>query len=114
MEEEEVIDDCRDDTLSKLNFTDPLKQSILLTSPAEAAKPETHRAARRLLKEDALAVQQRTANRRDMDIMSAARFPNLTATGTQKRFPSPSRRKLNYLEISTDTLYCLANGAEPS
>ena len=39
------------------------------------------------------------ANRRAMEVIKEARLPNLTANGTQNKFPRPRRRKLNYTNL---------------
>ena len=68
---------------------------IQLTSPADAAKPDTQREAKRLEKDLVLAAHISEAHNSAMDTINASRFLNLTATGTQKKFPKPSNRKLN-------------------
>jgi hypothetical protein len=66
-----------------------------LTSPAADANPERHLAAKSPVNEGSFAVQIRTAKSMSIDVRSDARFPYFVAIGTQNRFPTPSRRKLN-------------------
>jgi hypothetical protein len=97
MQEEHVRHDARKNALK--SHISPLKFSLecngRLTSPAAETNPEIQRAASSSSKVLALAVQIRTANSAAVDMSMTARLPNLTDSGTQTKFPSPRRRKLN-------------------
>lgn len=109
MQEKEIRDDARNDALIlSLVYAYQVALTMYLTSPAAAANPEMHLAASKDVNDFALAVQQRTAKSRAIDVINEALFPNLTANGTHTRLPNPNNKKLNceLLEIPISQVMC--------
>lgn len=99
VQEEYVRDNARKDALEdSFSLMGQFKRYENLkepTSPAAETNPEMHRATSSSVKDLALAVQTRTANSAAVEMSMTSRLPNLTDSGTQTKFPNPSRRKLN-------------------